>query len=69
MRLKPGAKVDRVEKTGDNEFLVWVKARPIEGEANYAAAGVLAGYFGVSRSRVVLVRGQTSKQKLFNIEK
>jgi uncharacterized protein (TIGR00251 family) len=69
VRVKPNAREERVEQTGDNEFLVRVKAKPVEGEANYAVVRALAGYFGVSKSRVVLVRGQTSKQKIFSIEK
>ena len=69
VRVKANAKEERVEKIGDSDFLVTVKAKPIEGEANYAVVKALAGYFGVSKSKVVLVRGQTSQQKIFSIEK
>ena len=69
VRVKANAKEERVEKIGDADFLVAVKAKPIEGEANYAVVNALADYFGVSKSQVVLVRGQTSRQKIFSIEK
>jgi len=65
--VKPNAKQEQVEKTGENEFVVRVKARPQEGKANQAVVEALAEYFDVAKSRVVLLRGQTSKHKVFDI--
>lgn len=67
VRVKTGAKEGRVEKIGEGEYSVRVKARPVEGKANDAVIEALAKYFGIAKSRVALVTGRTSKQKLFEI--
>ena len=67
VKVKTNAKEDRVEKTGEDEYRVLVKAKPVEGKANDAVRSALAGHFGIPRSRVVLILGQTSKQKVFEI--
>jgi uncharacterized protein YggU (UPF0235/DUF167 family) len=67
VKVKPGAKTERVEKLGDNSFAVWVKTKPVEGKANAAAVEALAEYFGVSKSRVTLIKGAASRNKVFEI--
>ena len=44
-----------------------LRAQPQEGIANWALECVLADYFGVSKSDVKILRGQTSKNKLVEI--
>jgi len=68
VRVKPNAKENRIEKIGDKQFLVRVKARPQKGRANQAVTKVMAEYFGVAKSCVTLLRGQASKQKIFEIK-
>ncbi|OHB22353.1 MAG: hypothetical protein A2939_03190 [Parcubacteria group bacterium RIFCSPLOWO2_01_FULL_48_18] len=65
---KPRAKKEKVEKIDDTHFMVVVKEPPVGGRANEAIAKALAGYFGISRSRVRLLSGFSSKQKVFEIE-
>lgn len=67
VRVKPNAKEDRVEKTGDNMFSVRVKAKPVKNKATEAVIKALADYFGAPKSRVHLIKGQTSKYKIFEI--
>ncbi|MFA5095004.1 MAG: DUF167 domain-containing protein [Candidatus Omnitrophota bacterium] len=68
VKIKPGSSREKVEKAGEADYSVRVTARPVDGKANEAAIKALAGYFGVSRSKVTLVRGHTSKIKIFEIE-
>ena len=67
VKVKPNAKEKKIEKLAGGSFLVWVKAKPQDGLANYAVREALADYFGVSRSRVIIISGQTSKKKIFEI--
>ena len=67
VRVRPGAKEDRLERLSDSSFAVWVKARPQDGKANHAVREVLADYLGLPKSRVVLIRGEKSKDKIFSI--
>lgn len=50
-------------------YNVSVKEPPKEGRANDAVVKILAEYFDVGRSSVKLLRGATSKIKVFDIEK
>jgi len=64
---KPNAKVARVESLDETHLIVSVKEPPRDGKANQAIITALAGHFGVSFSRVALVSGFSSKQKIFDI--
>ena len=67
-QIKPNVKHDeRVEQAGDL-YVVYVKAPATEGKANVAAATLLAKHFGVPKTAVKLIRGTTSKHKLFELE-
>ena len=57
----------RENALGGRELLVHVTAAPEKGKATAAAQKVLAAYFNVSKSDVQLVRGQTSRHKMFDI--
>ncbi len=80
VKVKPNAKIESVErvtqatldlgiKEGLDIYKVSVKEPPVGGRANEGAVRVLAEYFEVSRSQVTLVRGGTSKNKIFEITK
>lgn len=68
VHAKPSTKVERVEGIGPHEFIVAVKEPPREGRANAAIIGALAEHFGVPSSRVRLVSGFTSRQKIFDVD-
>ena len=59
---------EEVVKNDDDTLTVYIKAPAIEGRANAAAIKLLAKYFGVASSKVKLVRGATSKYKIFEID-
>lgn len=65
--VKPGSKVESVDSTPGG-LIVRVRARALEGQANIACVRALAEHFGVPISRVTLVRGARSRQKLFEID-
>lgn len=67
VKIKPNSKVASVEKTGEREFSVRVKSPPKEGKANIELIKILGGYFGVPKSRVVIVRGEGSRIKIIDI--
>ncbi|MDP3790957.1 MAG: DUF167 domain-containing protein [Candidatus Omnitrophota bacterium] len=67
VRVKPNAKKDKVEKISEDEYVVFVKAKPRDGKANYAVREALADHFDIARSRVVLITGEKSKKKIFSI--
>jgi uncharacterized protein len=69
-RLKPNSRHrEEVVANDDGSLTVYTKAPAIEGRANAAAAKLLAKHFGVSSSKVKLVRGVASKYKVFEVDK
>ncbi len=52
----------------DGNLMVFTKSPAVEGKANESAVRLLAKYYGVSKSRVQLVRGHASKHKVFEID-
>lgn len=69
VHIKPNSRHrEEVVKNDDDTLTVYVKAPAIEGRANAAAIKLLAKYFGVASSKVKLVRGATSKYKIFEID-
>jgi len=67
VKAKPGAKAAKIEKTGDFSFEIWVKEAPRKNQANIAIMEALAAYLKIAPSRIILVSGFSSKQKIFDI--
>lgn len=67
IKAKPSAKEEKIEKIDEINFIVEVKEPPQKGKANKAIAKVLALYFNVVPSRVNLISGFSSRQKVFEV--
>jgi hypothetical protein len=68
VKVKTGAKNEKIEKVDQTHFIVSVKERPIKGQANKAMAKALAGYFKISKSEVQISSGLASRQKTIQIK-
>ena len=66
-RVTPRARQDMLT-LGPEGYRCTVTAAAEAGRANVAVAAALAHALGVAKSRLVLVRGQTSRDKLFRLE-
>lgn len=66
VRVTPGARSEGVEIVS-GRVLVKVRAKPEEGKATTAAIDLLGQVLAVSPSQIVLLRGATSREKLFRI--
>ena len=67
VKAKPRAHEDLVERVDEKNFNVSVTAPPVKGLANQAIVKVVAEYFKVAPSRVRIVAGFTSRQKVLEI--
>ena len=63
----PNAKKPRIEKDFLGTIHVYVHEPPLEGKANNAIREALTKYFKVKKSSVMLISGEKSKNKLFEI--
>ncbi len=54
-------------EAGPAGIVLRVTAPPAEGAANAACRALLAEILGMAKSRILIVRGQTARHKLFRI--
>lgn len=67
LRVTPGARQEAITIDGDR-VVVKVRAKPQDGAANDAVISLLARALGAAPSRITLLRGASSREKLVRIE-
>jgi uncharacterized protein len=67
VKVTPRARRNAVTEA-DGVIRISVTTAPEDGKATAAVAEALAHALGVAKSRLVLVRGATSREKLFRLE-
>ena len=67
VQVQPRASRDEFAGLLGNALKVRLTAPPVEGRANEALIAFLAGAFGVAKSQVTLLRGESGRQKQLKI--
>jgi len=67
VRVKPAARVRKIEITGADEMRVAVPAPARNNQANRALIEILSEFFHIPKPAVRIIRGQTARQKLVEI--
>jgi len=67
VRVTTGAKEVRVTKTGENSYEIRVDAKAVSGRANKRLLEILSEHLGVPKSRITIVRGAKSRDKVVNV--
>ena len=67
VRVTPKAARNRVEEV-EGGLRVYVTVVPEDGKANKAVVKLMAHALGVPKSRLTLIRGATSRDKVFRLE-
>jgi uncharacterized protein YggU (UPF0235/DUF167 family) len=72
VRVKPGSrKGPLVEEPTDDpaaSVTVFVRERAVDGAANAGVIAALAAHFGIARSNVTILRGESSRIKRVRVE-
>ena len=66
VRVFSKSKKNSVEKTADG-FRVRVTVAPTDGKANEAVIKLLAKHFGVAKSKLQIIKGATSRDKVIEL--
>lgn len=67
--VKPGSKKGPlVEEAQDGSLVVYLTQRAVDGAANEGLIALLAKHFGVSKSRVTIESGFTSRIKRVSVD-
>jgi uncharacterized protein YggU (UPF0235/DUF167 family) len=68
VRLRPRAGRDELVEMRDGVLVARVSAPPIEGRANDALCRLIAKTLGIAPSRVTVIRGERSREKLVEVQ-
>lgn len=68
VHVQPGARVSEVLGEIGDALKIRLQAPPVDGKANEALIAFIANKLGVRQRDVRILRGQTSRQKLLDID-
>jgi uncharacterized protein (TIGR00251 family) len=67
IKVQPRARTNTIEQTTEG-FKVRLNAPPVDGKANDACTRYLAEILNIARSAVRIVQGETSRNKIIEID-
>lgn len=67
VKAKPGAKKEKIEESGKNNFTISVKEPADKGRANKSVIKALAAHFGIAPSRIRILSGHASRHKILEV--
>lgn len=67
VRVQPRARRDEIVGESDGAFKIRLTAPPADGEANRSLIALLSRAMGVPKSRISILRGETSRRKTISI--
>ena len=68
VRVQPKASRNQIDGFEDGTLRLRVTAQPVDGKANAGVIALMAKTLGVSKSRLEIVRGHGSRDKVISIE-
>lgn len=68
VKVKPNARLERLEQAEDGTWLASIKAQPIDGKANEALIALVAEHFGLRKNQVSIKSGGAGRLKRLLIE-
>ena len=68
VRIQPRASKNEIIRRAGGGLKIRLTAPPVDGAANEALVKFLSGELGVAKSRVEIVSGQSSRDKIIRIE-
>jgi len=69
IKVIPRSSENKIAETmSDGTLKVKLTAAPVDGAANKSLINILAKHFGVAKSKIKILKGETSKMKVVEIE-
>ena len=68
VKVKPNARLERLEQAEDGTWLASIKAQPVDGKANEALIALVAEHFGLRKNQVSIKSGGAGRLKRLLIE-
>ena len=67
VKVFPNSKKTEIVKKSEDSFEIKVKEKPIENKANFAVFESLSDYFKVPISKIRIIKGSKTRNKIFEI--
>ncbi|OGY41105.1 MAG: hypothetical protein A2Y67_01160 [Candidatus Buchananbacteria bacterium RBG_13_39_9] len=67
IKVVPNAKINKIVEEKDNFFKIKLNAPAIENKANLALIEFLSRHFKIAKSRIELIKGQKSRNKIVKV--
>jgi len=67
VKIVPGSSKNKIIGVYNKALKITITAPPVDGKANKKCIAYLAKYFDVAKSKIEIISGQTSKNKLIRI--
>lgn len=64
IKVRTNARKQEIRKIDEREYRIQVLSPPVEGKANKEVINVVASHFRLPRSRVKIVKGKKSRNKI-----
>jgi len=68
VKAYPSAGKKEIIKKEEDSFEIWIKEKPIQGQANRAVISVLVKYLNIDRTKIRLIKGGKTRNKIFEIK-
>jgi uncharacterized protein (TIGR00251 family) len=67
IRVIPRSSKNEILPQPDGSYKIRLTVPPVDGAANKKIIELLSDYFDVAKSKIVIVRGESSRNKTFSI--
>ncbi|WP_009629926.1 DUF167 domain-containing protein [Synechocystis sp. PCC 7509] len=68
IKVKPNSQQQKIIEEADGSLTISLKSPPVDGKANHELIQLLAKKFAVSKSKITIKLGLSSRQKLVIID-
>ena len=68
IKVIPKSSLNKVIRLSDTDLKVKLTSPPVDGEANKKLIEILSKEYNVAKSKIKIVKGETRKNKIVNIE-
>lgn len=67
LKVKTKAKIKKLIKIDETHYVISVSSPPEKGKANKEILKTLAKYFNMTISKIIIVSGEKSKEKIIEV--
>ncbi len=66
--IKPGSSQEKIVENDDGSLVVYLRAKPHDGEANTALIKLLSKHFHIGKTSITIISGAKSRNKIIEIQ-